>query len=89
MDEHLTSGVGRARGSFSTVPRATGAPDRVLPRAYCLFGLEGASAHFWGRLLYTNLGPEPKIRAGCILGDVLGALVEMLLGVVKVKFFVN
>jgi hypothetical protein len=28
---------------------------------------------------YTNLGPEPKIRAGRVLGGVLGAPVEMLL----------
>jgi hypothetical protein len=74
----------RARGSFSTVPHGTGAPNRVLPRrgrrgsADCLFGLEGAPAHFWGRRWYTNLGPEPKISDGRVLRGVLGAPVEML-----------
>jgi hypothetical protein len=58
----------RARGSFSTVPRAAG----------YLFRIEGASARLLGRRWYTNLGPEPKICAGRILGGVLGASVEMI-----------
>jgi hypothetical protein len=62
------------------------APDRVLPRrsrcasAGCLFGIQRAPVCFWACRWYTNLGPEPKIRAGRVLEGVLGTPVEMLLG---------
>jgi hypothetical protein len=73
-----------ARGYFSTVPPAAGAPDRVLPRrgrrgsAGCLFRIQRVPAYFWARRWYINLGPEPKIHDDRVLEGVLGAPVEML-----------
>jgi hypothetical protein len=78
-DMGLILTVKRARGYFSTMPRGVGAPDRVLPRRGrcgsddCLFGIQRAPAGFWACRRCTNLGPEPKICVGRVLGGVLGA----------------
>jgi hypothetical protein len=54
------------------MPRATSAPDRVLPcrgwcgSADCLFGLEGALARFWGLIR-----PGRKLYLSFVLNSIL------------------
>jgi hypothetical protein len=90
-DMGLILTVKRARGYFSTVPRGVGAPDRVLPRRGrcgsddCLFGIQRAPTGFWACRWCTNLGSEPKICVGRVLGGVLGAPAPQHLGALTTR----
>jgi hypothetical protein len=75
----------QALGVDLELPRAAGAPDRILPRrgqhgnAGSFIGLASVPAGFWGRGCGRVFGPKPKKRASGIFRTVLEPPVKMLL----------